>query len=331
MSILVSGGAGYIGAHVVRLLLERGDRVVVADDFSTGERGRVEGATIVEIDIASDRAVPALANAMVDEDVSAVIHFAARKRVGESVARPLHYYQQNIGGLANVLYAMAETGVERFVFSSSAAVYGTPDSELVSEDALAHPINPYGETKLIGEWMMADCERAWGLDWVGLRYFNVAGTGWTDLADPAILNLVPMVLERVAKGEPARIFGTDYPTADGTCVRDYIHVLDLAKAHILALDALEGGARIPHRLYNVGTGRGTSVREIIDGLRAVAGVDFAVVEEARRPGDPAFLVGDPRRLEEDFGWRAEFGLAEILQSAWDGWQAGPLRITPRAE
>ena len=230
MSILVCGGAGYIGAHVVRLLRQRGDRVVVVDDLSTSNAARIGDTPLVRLDVATDEARSVLSNLMVDEDVTAVIHFSARKQVGESVARPAWYYQQNIGGMANVLAAMEDAGVDQMIFSSSAAVYGIPTAEVVTEDMAGHPINPYGETKLIGEWMMADCERAWDLKWIGLRYFNVAGAGWPDLADPAIMNLIPMVLDRIERGESAKIFGTDYDTPDGTCVRDYIHVLDLAEA-----------------------------------------------------------------------------------------------------
>jgi UDP-glucose 4-epimerase len=277
------------------------------------------------VDVSTDGAREVLSNIMVDEDVTAVIHFAARKQVGESVQRPAWYYQQNIGGLANMLLAMEETGVDRMIFSSSAAVYGMPPVEVVPEDIEKIPINPYGETKLIGEWMMADCERAWGLNWIGLRYFNVAGAGWPDLEDPATLNLVPMVLDRLAKGESAKIFGTDYPTPDGTCIRDYIHVLDLAEAHVAALDALESGAPA-HRQFNVGTGRGTSVREIIDGLRQVSGWDFPVEEMARRAGDPPQLIGDASRITKDLGWSAQRDVRDILQSAWDAWQQGPRRI-----
>ena len=172
---------------------------------------------------------------------------------------------------------------------------------------------------------MADAERAWGLNWIGLRYFNVAGAGWNDLADPACLNLVPMVLDRLARGENPKIFGTDYPTDDGTCIRDYIHVKDLADAHIYALDALSRGVPA-HRQFNVGTGLGTSVREIIDGLRAVSGWDFLVDELDRRAGDPPMLIGDPQSIAVDLGWKANYGVAEILQSAWDAWQAGPRAI-----
>ena len=199
MSILVTGGAGYIGAHVVRLLLERGEKVVVVDNLTTGAANRIGDATLIKVDVARDEALPKLTQAMIDEDVTGVIHFAAQKQVGESVERPAWYYRQNIGGLANVLLAMEEAGVKNMIFSSSAAVYGMPPVPVIPEDIEKKPINPYGETKLIGEWMMADAERAWGLNWIGLRYFNVAGAGWNDLADPACLNLVPMVLDRLAR------------------------------------------------------------------------------------------------------------------------------------
>ena len=327
MSILVCGGAGYIGAHVVRLLRQRGDRVVVVDDLSSGKASRIGDAKLVKLDVTLDEARSALSTLMVDEDVTAVIHFSARKQVGESVKRPTWYYQQNIGGMANVLAAMEDAGVDQMIFSSSAAVYGMPNAEIVTEDMAGRPINPYGETKLIGEWMMADCERAWDLKWIGLRYFNVAGAGWTDLADPAIMNLIPMVLDRLERGESAKIFGADYDTPDGTCVRDYIHVLDLAEAHIAALDVLAEGRQPDHHTYNVGTGLGTSVQEIIDGLRRVIGWDFPVEVLERRAGDPPKLIGDPLSIGVDLGWKANNGLDEILTSAWEGWQAGPRPIT----
>ena len=314
MSILVCGGAGYIGAHVVRLLRQRGDRVVVVDDLSSGKASRVGDAKLVKLDVTLDEARSALSTLMVDEDVTAVIHFSARKQVGESVERPAWYYQQNIGGMANVLLAMEDAGVDQMIFSSSAAVYGTPELPVVTEDMAGHPINPYGE-------------RAWDLKWIGLRYFNVAGAGWPDLADDAVMNLIPMVLDRVERGESAKIFGTDYDTPDGTCIRDYIHVLDLAEAHIAALDVLAEGRQPDHHTYNVGTGLGTSVREIVDGLRRVVGWDFPVEELDRRAGDPPKLIGDPLSIGVDLGWKANNGVEEILTSAWEGWQAGPRPIT----
>lgn len=326
MSIMVIGGAGYIGAHVVRLLQQRGDKVVVVDDLSYGTADRVGDSKLVQLDVANTASIEPLINTMMDEDVTAVIHFAARKQVGESVQRPAWYYQQNVGGLANVMLAMEETGVKQMIFSSSAAVYGMPPVEVVEEDIDKHPINPYGETKLIGEWMMANCERAWGLRWVGLRYFNVAGSGWDDLGDPATLNLIPMVFDKLARGEAPMIFGTDYPTPDGTCIRDYIHVTDLAVAHIAALDRLASGEEMPYHTYNVGTGKGTSVREIVDAVAQTTGIDFTAAEVDRRAGDPPQLIGDATRITEDLGWHADYDVKQIVESAWSAWQAGPRRI-----
>ncbi|MBI9115774.1 UDP-glucose 4-epimerase GalE [Sanguibacter suaedae] len=325
MTILVTGGAGYIGAHVVRLLLEKGESVVVVDDLSTGQAGRIGNATLVELDVAGPQARETLAATLREHSVEAVIHFAARKQVGESVQRPAYYYQQNVNGFVNVVGAMEDAGVDRLVFSSSAATYGMPSVSVVEEKLHAEPINPYGETKLVGEWLGRAASRAWGLRFVALRYFNVAGAGWDDLGDPAVLNLVPMVLDRIARGESPRLFGDDYPTPDGTCVRDYIHVLDLAKAHIAALGYLGGDER-PFDVFNVGTGEGSSVREVIDGLARVSGLTIDPVVEPRRAGDPPVLVGSPERINTVMGWRGEAGLDEILESAWSAWQAGPRRI-----
>lgn len=321
MSVLVTGGAGYIGAHVVRLLQQRGEEVVVVDDLSTGAASRIGDAELVELDLATDPAYQILTDLMIDKDVEAVIHFAAKKQVGESVQRPATYYHQNVGGLSNLLRAMYDAGVKEMIFSSSAAVYGLPDVDMVPEDVAKAPINPYGETKLIGEWMMRDCGVAWGLRSVALRYFNAAGAGWQDLEDPAALNLVPIILNRLAAGKQPVVFGADYDTADGTCVRDYIHVMDLAQAHLLALDGLRDG-KARHAAYNVGTGAGSSVFEVLDGIRDLSGWDFEVRVDPRREGDPAYLVADSSRIKDDLGFEAQFGLAEILQSAWDAKQAG---------
>lgn len=325
MSILVTGGAGYIGAHVVRLLQQRGEKVIVVDDLSTGFADRVGDASLVKLDLATDKAYRVLVDLMIDEDVEAVIHFAAKKQVGESMKWPAMYYHQNVGGLANLLRAMHEAGVREMIFSSSAAVYGMPDDPHVTEDSRKAPINPYGKTKLIGEWMLEDCERAWGLKYVALRYFNAAGVGWEDLADPAALNLIPIILERLRRGKKPVVFGDDYDTDDGTCVRDYIHVMDLARAHLDSLDNLRE-ADLEDAVFNVGTGSGSSVSEVVDGVREAAGWDFKAKVKGRREGDPAYLVADTARIQDQMGFEAEFGLEEIIGSSWEANQAGDKKI-----
>ncbi len=312
MRALVTGGSGYIGSHICRVLVERGDTPVVVDDFVSGVRRRVDGMPVYELDLAEPGATLALARVMRDEGVDAVIHLAARKQVGESVARPLWYHQQNGGSLTAVLEAMLATGVHDLVFSSSAAVYGDA-AGVVSEDSPTVPVNPYGETKLAGEWLAADVARAEGLRVTSLRYFNVAGAGWPDLADTAVLNLVPMVLAELDAGRAPQIFGDDYPTADGTCVRDFVHVRDLADAHIAVLDALPRQAE-PHRVFNIGTGVGSSVREVVEGIRSRMTDAPAAVTRPRRPGDPAAVVADVSRIAVELGWRAQHDLDDILDS-----------------
>ena len=312
MRVLVTGGSGFIGAHICRLIAERGDTPVVVDDFVSGVRRRVEGMPVHELDLAEPGAALALARVMRDEGVEAVIHLAARKQVGESVARPLWYHQQNGGALTAVLDAMLATGVRDLVFSSSAAVYGDADG-VVTEDSPTVPVNPYGETKLAGELLAADVARAEGLRVTSLRYFNVAGTGWPDLADTAVLNLVPMVLAQLDAGRAPEIFGDDYATTDGTCVRDFVHVRDLADAHLAVLDALPRQPE-PHRVYNIGTGIGSSVREVVEGIRSRLTDAPAAVTRPRRPGDPAAVVADVSRIADDLGWRAQHDLDDILDS-----------------
>lgn len=315
MTVLVIGGAGYIGAHVVRLLQQRGDGVLVVDDLSTGDATRIDEAEFVQLDISREAAADALEVLMRDHDVDAVIHFAAKKRVGESVERPAWYASQNIGGMVNVLAAMERSGVRRLVFSSSAAVYGMPEVAAVTEATEPRPINPYGRSKLVGEWLVDDSARAWGLQGANLRYFNVAGAGWSDLGDPAALNLVTMVFERMDLGERPLIFGADYPTPDGTCIRDYVHVLDLAEAHIAALSYVGRGDR-PFSTFNVGTGIGISVREVIDRIGTVSGQTLEPMIVDRRAGDPPKLIADATRITEVLGWRAQRAFPEIIESAW---------------
>ena len=315
MSILVTGGLGYIGSHVARLIEQQGEKVVIVDDLSSGEMIRLGDARLVELDIASPEATEILGSTMRQHDIRAVVHLAGKKQVGESVLRPEWYYQQNVQGLANLLVAMRDNKVSRLVFSSSAATYGMPDVATVNEDYDCHPINPYGETKLIGEWMVSNATRAWGLRGTNLRYFNVAGTGWPELADTAVSNLVPIVFAAMRDNVKPAVFGADYDTPDGSCIRDYVHVLDLAEAHLRALDYLDQDER-PYSTFNVGTGQGSSVFEVLDEIRKVSGNNFEAEILPRRAGDPPALAADVTRIRETLGWNARFGLKEIIESAW---------------
>lgn len=320
MTIAVTGGAGYIGAHVVRLLAERGDDVLVIDDLSTGRRERIGRARLLQLEISAPEAPALMAAAMRESGTTAVIHFAAKKQVGESMANPALYYQHNLTGMLNVLSAMQTARVDKLVYSSSAATYGMPDVDMVTETTTPRPINPYGETKLVGEWIMADYARAYGLRGAALRYFNVAGAGWNDLGDPAILNLIPMVFAKLESGERPRVFGDDYPTPDGTCIRDYVHVLDLAEAHLAALAYLDRADR-PFLEFNVGTGKGSSVREVIAEIGLVSGLDTTPKIEPRRPGDPPRLIADVSRIKEMMDWTASYDLPSIVSSSWAAWRA----------
>jgi len=317
----VTGGAGYIGGHVVAALRERGDEVVVVDDLSAGRAERIPGVRIEQIDLAAAGAAAALADVLRDARIDGVIHLAARKRVDESVERPLWYHEQNGGGTLAVLEAATAARVGRVVFSSTAAVYASSD-EPVTEDSPTVPANPYGETKLTGEWMLRAQAATGAMRGVSLRYFNVAGAASPELADAKGGNVVPMVLDRIEAGEAPRVFGDDYPTRDGTCVRDYIHVEDLAQAHLLALDYLRAGGKPV--ACNVGSGRGYSVREVIDTCRRISGREIAVKESPRRAGDPSKLVASGARAKEVLGWQpAKPDLETIVRDAWTWHLAHP--------
>ncbi|MFE6619386.1 UDP-glucose 4-epimerase GalE [Streptomyces sp. NPDC057740] len=318
MTWLITGGAGYIGAHVVRAMLDAGERVVVYDDLSTGFAARVPEHVPLEVGSTLDE--PRLTRVIRDHGIEGVVHLAAKKQVGESVELPLHYYRENVEGLRTLLSAVTTAGVASFVFSSSAAVYGMPDVHLVTEDTPCAPMSPYGETKLAGEWLVRATGRAAGLATASLRYFNVAGAATPELADTGVFNVVPMVFEKLTEGAPPRIFGADYPTPDGTCVRDYIHVVDLAEAHVATARRLREAPGTDLTL-NIGRGEGVSVRELIDRINEVTGHDTAPVVTDRRPGDPARVVAAADRAATELGWKARYGVADMIASAWAGWTA----------
>ena len=323
-AILVTGGAGYIGSHVVLQLRARGESVVVLDDLSRGFRQAVGDAPLVVGDV-GDRAL--VARVIREHGIGTVMHFAAFTIVPESVREPLRYYANNVCGTRNLLQCCAESGIRHFVFSSSAAVYGTPAGDLAAEDAPTAPINPYGTSKLICEWMLRDLAAATDLRYVALRYFNVAGSdmgGRIGQATPGATLLIKVASEASAGKRPhVSIFGTDYPTADGTGIRDYIHVEDLASAHLAALDHLRRAG--PSAVLNCGYGHGYSVREVLDSVQRVSGRRLVIREEARRAGDPAVLVARADRIRELLGWSPKLDhLDTIVRSSLD-WEDKLLR------
>jgi UDP-glucose 4-epimerase len=273
------------------------------------------GLPTTNLELSDPSATNTLEQLIKAHKVTAVVHLAALKQVGESVSKPEEYFLKNLGGQANLLTAMRNTGVKKLVFSSSAASYGVPDVDLVSEGQRPEPINPYGQTKLIGEWMAKNAETAWGLAHVSLRYFNVAGAGWPDLADTQKLNLIPIVFAALKDGTAPKVFGNDYQTPDGSCIRDYVHVMDLAKAHVAALEYLNTTTR-EHDVFNVGTGIGSSVLEVMQQIKQTTGNDFEYEIAPRRAGDPPRLIADVQRINQVMNWKSENGLAEIVESAW---------------
>ena len=316
--VFVTGGAGYIGSHVVKALGEAGCAVLTYDNLSTGNRWAVLHGNLVIGDLA-DRAQ--LARALREFAPDAVIHFAASIEVAESMGQPLKYFRNNTANCLNVLEEVRAQGIGRFIFSSTAAVYGIPEIIPVAETAPLAPINPYGASKMMSERLLADLAAAEpAFRYVALRYFNVAGADPQSRIGQAYKNPTHLITRalKTARGEFDRlqIFGTDYPTPDGTCIRDYIHVDDLAAAHLTALDHLLRGEG--SGIFNCGYGHGYSVREVIEVARRVTGVDFRVDEEARREGDPPALIADPRKIAVHTGWRPRFdNLEYIVRTAWD--------------
>lgn len=319
MRLLVTGGAGYIGSIVALQLVEAGHEVTVADDLSRGHESSVpEGARFVPVDLLDTDTL----GAVLSDSYDGVLHFAALSLVAESVENPARYYRVNVGGTANLLAAMRRTGVRRFVFSSTAATYGEPEEVPITEAAPTRPTNPYGASKLAVDQLVAYECAASGLGAASLRYFNVAGASGTlgERHNPET-HLIPLVLQ-VATGarDSVAVYGTDYPTEDGTAVRDYIHVEDLARAHLLALDAV---AEPGHRIYNLGNGRGFSVRQVVDAVRAVTGHPVPTRDEPRRPGDSAVLVASSERIRAELGWVPEKPSLEAMIS--DAWRFVPGR------
>lgn len=323
MNFLVVGGAGYIGSHMVKQLRRAGHELVVADNFSTGYRSALMGATLVELDIADAQALDRLFAA---HAFDAVFHFASFIQVGESVSEPAKYYQNNLAATLTLLQAMIRADVKRFIFSSTAAVYGDPVYVPIDEDHPKAAINPYGRSKWMVEQMLEDFDRAYGLKSVCLRYFNAAGAdpdGELGERHEPETHLLPLILQAASgRRESITVYGRDYDTPDGTCIRDYVHVSDLVAAHALAVDYLLDDGE--STAFNLGNGQGFSVQQVIDTARRVTGKEIRVGEAPRRAGDPPRLVADPTRAQAILGWRAQFAsLEQIVRHAWAWEQKHP--------
>ncbi len=314
--ILVVGGAGYIGSHMVKDLLDADYDVITLDDLSTGHLELLPGGEFIDGSLGDTVLLDKLFST---HKISAVMHFAAFSLVGESVEKPLKYYRNNMAATAELLDSMIRHKVKRFIFSSTAAVYGEPVEIPITENHPCNPTNPYGTSKISVERMLKDCDSAYGLKYISLRYFNASGADESGAIGERHTNethLIPLILE-VANGrrENINIFGTNYPTHDGTCIRDYIHVSDLTQAHLLALEALLSGGK--SAVYNLGNNRGYSVREVIELARKVTGKPIPTVEAARRPGDPAILIASSDKIKKTLGWKPKFeDLENIIKTAW---------------
>ncbi|OGA52516.1 MAG: UDP-glucose 4-epimerase GalE [Betaproteobacteria bacterium RIFCSPLOWO2_12_FULL_62_58] len=325
MNVLVIGGAGYIGSHMVKLLLESGNSVTVLDNFSTGHRDAILGGEVIEGDLGDQ---PILDRIFSSHRFDGVIHFASLIQVGESVEKPDRYYRNNVANTLNLLEAMHEHGAGNLIFSSSAAVFGEPECVPIDERHPKNPVNPYGTSKLMVERMLADFDHAYGLRSMSLRYFNAAGADPDGLLgerhDPET-HLIPLVLQAASgRRRAVKVFGRDYDTPDGTCIRDYVHVVDLCEAHLLALAYLGDGGQTD--AFNLGNGNGFSVQEVIDTAQRVTGRAIGVEDAPRRPGDPARLVADASRARQELGWAPRYtNLERIVEDAWR-WESRQSRI-----
>lgn len=322
MNVLVTGGAGYIGSHVVRMLLKKEHSVVIIDNLSRGHLEAVpEGVKFERINLLD---FEGLTSAISRHKIDAVIHFAAFAYVGESVEDPGLYYQNNVSGSINLIRALNQNNVGKIVFSSTCSLYGNPEHVPISEKEKLNPINPYARTKYFIEQVLSDFDASSGMKYAALRYFNAAGADFDGIIGESHMpepHLIPIVLEAaLGKREKVTIFGDDYPTQDGTCIRDYIHVYDLADAHIRALEYLMRGG--DSTIINLGTGAGYSVKEIIETARRITGREIKAVTSQRRPGDPAVLIADNKKAREVLGWIPKYGLDDILKSAWK-WHQNP--------
>lgn len=318
MAILVCGGAGYIGSHMVAALLEKGEDVVVLDNFQKGHREAILGGKVYEGDL-RDRSI--LDKVFTENNIDAVIDFAADSLVGESVTEPLKYFENNVGGTLSLLRAMKDYGVKNIVFSSTAATYGEPESIPILENDKTFPTNPYGESKLTVEKILKWCDNAYGIKYTALRYFNAAGaheSGKIGEDHRPESHLIPLIIEAaLGKREKIMIFGDDYNnTEDGTCIRDYIHVMDLAEAHLLAVDRLRKGGE--SKIFNLGNGKGFSVKEVIEVTRKVTGREIKAEVAPRRAGDPAVLIASSQKAIDELGWMPKFASLEtIIKTAWN--------------
>jgi UDP-glucose 4-epimerase len=315
MSILVTGGAGFIGSNVNKLLHLHGFETIILDNLTQGDRRACKGGTFIEGDLGDAKL---LSQIFCNNNIAGVMHFGAYINVGESVVKPAEYYENNFVKTLTLINSMVKHNINHLVFSSSAAVYGLPETATIKEDHVCLPINPYGETKLMIEKALLDYEKAYGLRSVALRYFNASGgdpEGEIKNYQKKDLNLIPIVLRNIIKKQPVSVFGTDYPTPDGTCIRDYIHVYDLGTAHLLALEHLMAGRTSSH--FNLGNGVGASVKEVIEAAFNVTGKKVPIKEVHRREGDPSILIADPTKAMTELGWKPKFGdLEMMIDHAW---------------